>query len=100
MPSTNSPHVGLEIEATAACRRLDGLLRAGSRHGSGSVTPSAMAGQVFCKVPPRCRASLLERLGMTMFAQIDLCDSQKGCDLPVELADDLLRSDVPSLVLN
>jgi hypothetical protein len=110
MLSTASPQNGYEIEVPASRRGLAGKLRAGSHEGNGvgerllavvrfEAATLPMSHKISCKLPPRRRALLPERLAAAVLAHIDWYDPQKGCDLTVELADDLLRSDVPTPAL-
>jgi hypothetical protein len=110
MLSTASPQNGYEVELPASRRGLAGKLRAGSHEGNGvgerllavvrfEAATLPMAHKISCKLPPRRRALLREPLAAAVLAHIDWYDPQKGCDLTVELADDLLRSDVPTPAL-
>jgi starch synthase len=56
-------------------------------------------GKAACKAFLQRRASLPERPDVPLFAQIGRLDPQKGWDLLVAVADDLLRGDVQMVVL-
>jgi starch synthase len=118
--STVSPTYAREIQTPAFGCGLDGLLRSRSADLTGIVngidptlwspaTESVLAarydvttfesGKAVCKAALQRRAGLPERAALPLFAQIGRFDPQKGWDLLIDVADDLLSGDVQLVVL-
>jgi hypothetical protein len=83
--------IGNELPPTALALRGDPI--------PADRVDTAAAGEAARKLSPGRRASLPERFASTQLTHIDCFDPQKGWDLPVELADDVLRSGVAAVVL-
>lgn len=117
---TVSPTYAREIQTPEFGRGLDGLLRhrgAALRGIVNGIDPAVWnprgdahlvarydvetvgAGKARCKAHLQCRAGLPERPDVPLFAQVGRLDSQKGWDLILAIADDLLRGDVQLVVL-
>ncbi len=120
MLSTVSPTYAREIQTPAFGHGLDGVL--GSRgHALRGIlngidtdawspqrnlmlaanydASTVETGKAACKAQLQRRAALPERPDVPLLAQIGRLDPQKGWDLLVEVADDLLRDDVQLVVL-
>ncbi len=120
MLSTVSPTYAKEIQTPPFGNKLYALLRArpndlwGILNGidvdqwSPSTEPmlacnydldTYRAGKALCKAALQRHASLPERPDIPLFAQVGRFDPQKGWDLLIATADDLLRDDVQMVVL-
>lgn len=118
--STVSPTYAREIQTPEFGCGFDGLLRARRHdlHGIvNGIDPAAWnpaidpriaanydaatfpVGKAACKADLQRRASLPERPDVPLFAQIGRLDPQKGWDLLMDVADDLLAGDVQMVVL-
>ena len=118
--STVSPTYAREIQTPEFGCGLDGLLRSRSADLTGIINgidtevwsparePMLAAqydatdfetGKALCKAALQRRAGLPERADVPLFAQIGRLDPQKGWDLLIEVADDLLRGEVQLVVL-
>jgi starch synthase len=118
--STVSPTYAREIQTPEFGCGFDGLLRA-RRHDlrgivngidptvwSPAIDPHLAArydsatfaeGKAACKADLQRRSGLPDRPDVPLFAQIGRLDSQKGWDLLIEVADDLLAGDIQMIVL-
>jgi starch synthase len=118
--STVSPTYAREIQTPEFGRGLDGLLRHRGADLRGivngidpavwnpSVDPYLFArydvetvavGKALCKAQLQRLAGLPQRPEVPLFAQIGRLDAQKGWDLILAIADELLRGDVQMVVL-
>ena len=118
--NTVSPTYAAEIQTSTYGCGLDDLLRGRRADLSGIVNGidptawdpaidphlatnydirTAAVGKAACKAELQRRASLPERPGTPVLAQIGRLAVQKGWDLLVEVADDLLKGDVQLVVL-
>jgi starch synthase len=118
--NTVSPSYAREIQTPEFGWGLDGLLRHRGAALSGIVNgidPAAWdprndphlarpydaatvaAGKARCKADLQGRAGLPPRPDVPLFAQIGRLDSQKGWDLILAIADDLLHDDIQLVVL-
>ena len=118
--STVSPTYAREIQTPAFGCGLDALLRSRSADLTGIVNGIDSAawnpalepmlaerydvatfesGKAACKAALQRRAGLQERADVPLLAQIGRLDPQKGWDLLIEVADDLLRGDVQVVIL-
>ncbi len=118
--STVSPTYSREIQTPEYGCGFDGLLRARRHDLHGIVNgidptvwnprvdrlisstfdaASVGTGKAVCKRAIQERAGLPQRPDVPLFAQIGRLDSQKGWDLLMEVADELLQGDVQFVVL-
>jgi starch synthase len=118
--STVSPTYAKEIQTPEFGCGFDGLLRARRHdlHGIvNGIDPSVWnpridphlaanydadtfaTGKAACKAALQRRAGLPERPDVPLFAQIGRLDPQKGWDMLIDIADDLLAGDVQMVVL-
>jgi len=118
--STVSPTYAREIQTPEFGCGFDGLLRARRHDLRGVVNgidpavwnprvdpmiaskfdvETVTDGKAACKAAIQRRAGLPERPEVPLFAQIGRLDPQKGWDLLLEVADDLLQGDVQMVVL-
>ena len=118
--STVSPTYAKEIQTPEYGCGFDGLLRARRHDLHGIVNgidptiwnprvdrliastfdaASVSTGKAVCKRTLQQRAGLPVRADVPLFAQIGRLDSQKGWDLLMEVADQLLESDIQLVVL-
>jgi starch synthase len=118
--STVSPTYAREIQTPEFGCGFDGLLRARRHDLRGIVNgidtavwnpatdpflaanyniDTFPAGKAACKADLQRRAGLPDRPDVPLFAQIGRLDPQKGWDLLIEVADDLLAGDVQMVVL-
>ena len=120
MISTVSPNYAREIQTPPFGHRLDPILHArrddlrGILNGidleewSPALEPmiarpydlhTFRSGKAACKAALQRHASLSERPDVPLFAQIGRLDPQKGWDILIAAADELLRGDVQMVVL-
>lgn len=118
--STVSPTYAREIQTPEFGHGLDGLMRFRSGDLVGIVNGidldawgptreptiaarfdarSVQTGKALCKTDLQERSGLPRRPDVPLLAQIGRLDRQKGWDLLIEVADDLLRGDVQLVVL-
>lgn len=118
--STVSPTYAKEIQTPEFGCGFDGLLRArrhdlhgivngidpaawnprGDRHLVANYDADTFSvGKAACKAALQHRAGLPDRPDVPLFAQIGRLDPQKGWDLLIDVADDLLAGDVQMVVL-